>query len=614
MKLTMQQSHSPQHLGVRWFLLLFLAAFLAGLPGRAVLPPLDRDEARYMEASEQMLLTEDFVDIHYLNTERHQQPAGLYWLEAASTRLSRALGGDDVVRQPWPYRLPSLLAGCFSIALTGWMGALFFGRFGGVLAAFTLMAAPLFALEWRMATPDSVLLMAILCAQAIVVGILARSGVLGESHPAGERAGGARPIQSATRWEACGFWFALGCGMMVKGPLVWLATLVPVLAWCASTRSFTLWRALRPSWGWVVMLTPCAPWCVAMLCQHHGGFFTNAIGHNLLGKITHSQESHGFPPGYYVLLFSLCFWPGAWFLVRGVPFLWRERRVGWVRYLLCWVVPYWLCFELLVTKLPHYALPLYPALALLTAGCALQGWQRLPITKHPVVTAVVHFLFKSYTVLWIGLGIAFCCLGGVALAYFEHVISVRETLAYAGAVPLLGLGVLFLTRHRATQALECVVGCALIMEAGFFMAVVPLLSNLNISGHVAAILAQHERTTSISAQGASARCQHIQLISATDHEPSLVFLTGPDTVLTTPTHAAYELAARPECRVALVGEKDMLAFLHALTTSTSEGTWKPHIMGHVRGLNYSKGRWLQLSLITLAPANQAGAPAAPPQP
>jgi 4-amino-4-deoxy-L-arabinose transferase-like glycosyltransferase len=31
-------------------------------------------------------------------------------------------------------------------------------------------------------------------------------------------------------------------------------------------------------------------------------------------------------------------------------------------------VPSWLVFELAVTKLPHYVMPLYPAIAILIAG------------------------------------------------------------------------------------------------------------------------------------------------------------------------------------------------------------------------------------------------------
>ena len=50
------------------------------------------------------------------------------------------------------------------------------------------------------------------------------------------------------------------------------------------------------------------------------------------------------------------------------PAVWRARREPGAQYLLAWLVPSWIVFELVLTKLPHYVLPLYPAIAILTVG------------------------------------------------------------------------------------------------------------------------------------------------------------------------------------------------------------------------------------------------------
>ena len=50
------------------------------------------------------------------------------------------------------------------------------------------------------------------------------------------------------------------------------------------------------------------------------------------------------------------------------PAVWRARREPGAQYLLAWLVPSWILFELVLTKLPHYVLPLYPAIAILTVG------------------------------------------------------------------------------------------------------------------------------------------------------------------------------------------------------------------------------------------------------
>ena len=81
-----------------------------------------------------------------------------------------------------------------------------------------------------------------------------------------------------------------------------------------------------------------------------------------------AQESHGAPPGLYLLLFWVTFWPGAALAGMAAPAVWRARREPGAQYLLAWLIPSWIVFEIVVTKLPHYVLPLYPAIAILTVG------------------------------------------------------------------------------------------------------------------------------------------------------------------------------------------------------------------------------------------------------
>ena len=100
----------------------------------------------------------------------------------------------------------------------------------------------------------------------------------------------------------------------------------------------------------------------------HGAFFDKAVRQNLLGKVGRGEQHHGQPPGYYALLFSLTFWPGALASVFALPWAWRMRATREVRFLLAWIIPTWLMYEAVGTKLPHYVLPLYPALACLGAG------------------------------------------------------------------------------------------------------------------------------------------------------------------------------------------------------------------------------------------------------
>ncbi len=47
------------------------------------------------------------------------------------------------------------------------------------------------------------------------------------------------------------------------------------------------------------------------------------------------------------------------------------------QFLVVWVVPSWIFYECLGTKLPHYTLPLFVALVILCADMLVQSWNRL---------------------------------------------------------------------------------------------------------------------------------------------------------------------------------------------------------------------------------------------
>src|SRR5688500_4135790 len=86
-------------------LLAAAVACLAGLPGLIGMPVLDRDEARFAQASAQMIESGDYVSIDFQDEPRAKKPVGIYWMQAAAVD---ALSGVEK-REIWAYRLPSLL-------------------------------------------------------------------------------------------------------------------------------------------------------------------------------------------------------------------------------------------------------------------------------------------------------------------------------------------------------------------------------------------------------------------------------------------------------------------------------------------------------------------------
>ncbi|MBL7373585.1 glycosyltransferase family 39 protein, partial [Escherichia coli] len=74
-------------------------------PSLLLMPPLDRDESRFAQATAQMLESHDYVDIRFQDEPRWKKPVGIYWLQAAAVSLT----SDVEDREIAPYRIPSLL-------------------------------------------------------------------------------------------------------------------------------------------------------------------------------------------------------------------------------------------------------------------------------------------------------------------------------------------------------------------------------------------------------------------------------------------------------------------------------------------------------------------------
>ena len=107
-------------------------------------------------------------------------------------------------------------------------------------------------------------------------------------------------------------------------------------------------------------------------------FWHESVGHDLFQKIKSGQESHGFPPGYYLLLLFILLWPGSIFL----PYLFKSFFYNWKQnyfkdnvnfFLFLWFFVPFVIFEIIPTKLPHYIFPSYAPLCILISNVILNN-------------------------------------------------------------------------------------------------------------------------------------------------------------------------------------------------------------------------------------------------
>src|SRR5690349_23372775 len=89
--------------------LLIVCGLLFFLPGFFNIPPVDRDEARFAQATKQMIESGDYIDIRFQDEVRYKKPIGIYWLQAGVVRAAEAIGVPQARSTIWLYRVPSLI-------------------------------------------------------------------------------------------------------------------------------------------------------------------------------------------------------------------------------------------------------------------------------------------------------------------------------------------------------------------------------------------------------------------------------------------------------------------------------------------------------------------------
>ncbi|HEY0599787.1 glycosyltransferase family 39 protein [Brevundimonas sp.] len=528
-----------------------LVALFAGLPVLMLLPPLDRDESRYAQATSQMLESGDYVDIRFQDDPRWKKPVGIYWMQAAAVAATSSVEARDIQ----PYRIPSFLGAMLAAAACAWAGAAMFGQRAGFLAGAILGATFLLSTEAGIAKTDAMLCAAVTMAMAGLARIYLAT-----------RAG-----EAPRRPHKLLFWLGLGLSILIKGP-IGLIVVVPAILLLSLWDRDVKWLG-RLGWGWGLPLTALivGPWAIAITIATDGGFWREAIMGDLAPKISGGHESHGAPPGYFLLGLIVMFFPAVLLLPAALSTAWHRRAEPAVRFLVCWLVPAWLIFELTPTKLVHYSLPTYGALALLAAAALTRPIGSLSRYSGAVLSLVSGFVIVAITVY-----------GLTEYGRSTAQTWATITIVFAALAALIGA---FLLLHRAAvTAVVAAIALGLVAHAGL-AGTIRQLRPLAVAPQLQQVL---ERADLHPRQG---RPGPVAITGF--HEPSFVFLTGRETELADAAGAAKALA---EGRPVIVEARDADAFRAASAELGVTG----RAVGVVNGHNYSRGD--DVSLTVYAPA------------
>lgn len=384
--------------------MLFLLCLLFDAPGVFQLPPIDRDESRFAQASRGIAEAGDWEGVLvpvFDDRPRLNKPPLIYWFQAISHRAMESVMPSGSVesnprKAPWcdetrketlpkagiaGFRLPSVVSAALAALITWRIGVSMFGPPVGWLAGLLLGSCLLVCVDARQARADQLLLMFTVLAQFLLWRIWQRSR---------------GPAHFRRSLDVVAFWCVVGLGIMTKGPVTPAVSGLTVFSLCLLGRDWQLLRTLRPLLGLGILAAIVLPWPIAVSSVVGWERMSHVIMDEVLGRSISSKEGHSAPPGYHLLLLPVLFWPGSLALLpglmrgfarglrwapaaRGEPsdransllsrFAARFPHVHHEAEAFCiaWIVPTWVLFELVATKLPHYVLPTYPAIALLCA-------------------------------------------------------------------------------------------------------------------------------------------------------------------------------------------------------------------------------------------------------
>jgi 4-amino-4-deoxy-L-arabinose transferase-like glycosyltransferase len=541
----------------RAIFMLALASLIAFVPGVFAIPPIDRDEPHFAQATRQMIETGDYVDIRLQDKVHYTRPIGIYWLQAAVVKTAEALGVPDARAIIGLYRLPSVFGAIGAVLATYWCALAFVGRRGAVLAALMMAGSIVLGVEARLARTDTMLLLTIVAAMAVLARayLFSRGGEI------------ARP-----GWAlAVVFWSACAAGILLKGPVIIMVVALTAATLSIADRSVAWLKTLRPFYGilWLVVL--CLPWLGAIYARTGNSFFLNSVVHDALGKIAEAQQSHVGPPGYYVVLFFATFFPGSILAGFAAPAIWAKRRDTEIRFLLAWAVPSWAVFELAATKLPHYVMPLYPAVAIL-------------IAKVVEAKALSRPRWLRPSLVWWFLGPLLLSIAAVVGAIvIARDLALPAWPLFAAAVVCGLLAWRLYDEDGAERAVMRATAASALMAIGVYAVIIP------------AFAPQFPSLILVNVLRASG-CAHPVAISASYEEPSFVFLAGTATRFTNPIDAA-RLLREGECRFAFIHPAEEHFFLDEAKAIGLRYERLPR----VEAFNFTKGQRFTIAVFRSAP-------------
>ena len=554
--------------GLRAPLLAALITFIFAVPCAMLMPPLDRDESRFTQATAQMLETGDYVRIMLQDVPRNKKPVGIHWLQALSVALTSKVEARSILS----YRWPSILGASLAAFACAWGAGKAFGTRTGLRAGVLFGVSFMLSTEAFWAKTDAVQCGFITLMMAALAQIYLRTRDL----PKGEK-------PAKLFWLKLIFWLALAGSIMIKiiiGPMILATTLVTLWILSLFKKEAGIGWLRHMGWrlGLSLVLLICAPWFIAITIETNGDFWRGAAGTDFAQKLTGGSEGHAAPPGVHTLLLCVTLFPASFLIGGAIQTAIQRWREPAVKFALAWFVLAFIVFELTPTKLPHYPLPTFGALIWLCAlslETQLKPWARIVNLVAGLLGAIV---------------LTVAAFGGVK----QFGMPSANIMAVMVAISTLVLGFLgwwLMVRKRPRTGLGFLVAAGIIGH----LSVVSLLASLK------PMWMSQQMEQALVAANLDPRAGLVPgpVASLGYSEPSLVFRMGTQTELLD-DDADGAVEALKNGQPVFVESRFEAPFQAA---AKAQGI-APHAVSQVKGLDYSNNRKMTITLYDNTPAGR----------
>lgn len=519
----------------------------------------DRDEPRFSEATVEMVHSGDYLVPTFRGELRPDKPILIYWLMSLPVRL---LGPTELA-----CRFFAPVGAAVACLLTYIMACQLSGTGAGLLSMIILATSPLLLMTGTAATTDAVLL-------AMIAGSFA---IFENGFRKGLR-----------KIHVLGLALTFGGALLTKGPVGLVVPILGMLVILAFARRLS-WR-----WGGTLFISAFLgsfiflAWAIPANDATGGEFLRRGIGYHVVARTVRPIDSHGgnffFTLPFYIPVVIFAFFPWVLFLPGALSAVAGGRVGGTVgrSFLLGWMVSIFLLMSFVSTKLPHYILPIWPALALAVAG-TIQAAGRGVLAPRDLR------LFSYGRRFFAAIGV----IGGAALVlgpwFVPALVFNSPGLQSFGpglAWPIAGLGAILLImtllavrehsagRYRSTVGILAAGLACVIFTVSIFG--LPMMEKFKLSKPLADTI---RRETAADV-----------LVWNLDYdEPSLIFYLGRRHLKAIGSEAGViAWAKQPQPGVVVISKQ---ALKKIELTSGPLGLKQ---IAAIQGFNYSKGRWAEI--------------------